>query len=219
MSLVADDRAETYTLSDVRRFNTDWEAATSLRLRDGAGDAIAALAEYDRHVDCPDLDTAVASAARGVVADRLDGRTILAVADSNALAARVSVRVRDLLIEQGIITAAQAAQTVELGRDLVTASVGDEIEFRRIDRRLGVLNRGHATVTTVHDDTSLTARLSTCPGCCGRSNRPGTTRSQGLRRRLGPSSSCGVQRTPRAGPVRLRALRLVLSLCGGRCRR
>jgi hypothetical protein len=166
--------AETYTLSDVRRFTADWEAAASLQLRDGDP---AGLAEYDLHgriLDCPDLDAAVASAARSVVADLTAGRSTLAVADTNTLAARVSVKVRDELLALGLLPAQTDAapdagpdgvRVVELTRDGVTAGVGDVVEFRRNDRALGVVNRGRGSIMAVGDDGSVV--VQTAAGASG----------------------------------------------------
>lgn len=151
LSLLTDGRAETYTLGEVRRFTHDWEAAASLRLRDGDAEA---LTEYDRHgriIDTPTLDDAVTEAARRTAADILEGRDAIAVAHSNDLAARVATAVRDQLVAAGHVP----ADGVHLGLDGSTAAVGDKVMTRHIDRALGVLNRQRWTVTRVTEDGGL----------------------------------------------------------------
>src|SRR4051812_11990186 len=136
MDLVA-DRAETHTLSDVRRFAEPWEAAASLRLRDGARDA---LADYDRHgrlVETPTMDDAIAAAARAAAADRIAGLDVVVTADTNDDAARIADAVREHLVVAGVV----AADGVPLGRTGSLAGIGDEVMTRQNDYDLGVINR------------------------------------------------------------------------------
>jgi hypothetical protein len=151
MDLVS-DRAETFTLTEVRRFAEPWEREASLRLRQGDVDA---LAEYTRHArlvahDSP--EDAVQAVARAAVADLVDGREVLAVAGSNALAADVARHMRAMLIDLGRV---QDGPEVQLGRDDNAAGVGDLVQARRIDRVLGLTNRENYQVTAVGDDGSL----------------------------------------------------------------
>jgi conjugative relaxase-like TrwC/TraI family protein len=148
-----DDHAETYTLSDVRRFTTPWERTASQHLRRGDPQA---LAEYDRHgriLAHPTPDAALDAVAAAAVADRLDHRSVVVLTTTNAHAATVSTRVRDRLLALGLV---DDGPGVVLGRDDTTASVGDVIAARRNDRTLTVTNRAHYRVTEVHDDGSLT---------------------------------------------------------------
>jgi conjugative relaxase-like TrwC/TraI family protein len=141
-----DGHAETYTLSEVRRFSHDWERAASLALR--AGDP-GALDEYDRHgrlVAVPTVDDAIAEAARCAVADRVAGRSTIVVTATNKQAGAVSAQVRDHLIDLGIVAPGGG---VLLGRDGNTASVGDVIACRRNDYALGVTNRAQYRVLAV----------------------------------------------------------------------
>ncbi len=168
MDLLA-GRAETYTLTDVRRFTNEWERAASLNLRDG--DA-AALGEYDRHgrlIAHPTLEDATAAAARAAVADRLDGRSVVVVAATNAQAAAVAAQVRDQLISLGVVHPGGGVIT---GRDQNTASIGDVITCRHNDRTgLGVTNQvqytvldtatSHPTTDTSSTDTSSTDKSGT----------------------------------------------------------
>ncbi|MDQ1248939.1 MAG: hypothetical protein QG597_3313, partial [Actinomycetota bacterium] len=133
-----DGHAETYTLTDVRRFRSEWERRASLAVRDGAEDA---LDEYDRHArlsEYPTVEDAARSAAAAAVADRVDGRSVVVVTATNDQAATVSARVRDQLVDLGLVTPDGG---VLLGRDGNTASVGDVITCRRNDYALGVTNR------------------------------------------------------------------------------
>jgi conjugative relaxase-like TrwC/TraI family protein len=146
-----DGRAETYYLSEVRRFAEEWEREASLALRGGDRDA---LVEYERHgrfVQLDGVDAALDSAARAAVADRLDGRSVVVVAGTNKQAAQISVRVRDQLVSLGLVD----ADGVLLGRDGCTAGVGDLIACRRNDYGLGVTNRAQYRVTEVAGDGSL----------------------------------------------------------------
>src|SRR5206468_2009947 len=89
MGLV-DGRAETYTLSDVRRFREEWESNASLRLRDGDREA---LVDYDRHgrlVEAASMDEAITAAARAAAADRVAGLSVVVSADTNEHAARIA---------------------------------------------------------------------------------------------------------------------------------
>jgi len=131
-------RAETYALTDVRRFAAEWERAASLGLREGSAEA---LAEYDRHGRLMDYDSvqdATEAAARAAVADRLDGRSVVVVTPTNAQAAAVAAQVRDQLISLGLV---QGEGGVITGRDQNTASIGDVITCRHKDRGLGVTNQ------------------------------------------------------------------------------
>lgn len=137
MALLAGGEAETYSLTDVRRFTDGWERAASLRLR--AGDA-SVVREYDRHgriLDGGTPEDAAAMAGRAYVADRLAGKTSVIVTGTNEDAAKLSTGVRDRLIGLGLVE----AEGVSLDRDGTTAGVGDVVAARKIDWNSGVLNR------------------------------------------------------------------------------
>ncbi|WP_158220836.1 MobF family relaxase [Kineosporia sp. R_H_3] len=155
MRAAIDRDAETYTLSDVRRFSAEWEREASLRLRDGdSSDIPAAVGEYDargRLLDAGTADDAVAAVARAAAADRLAGKDVVVVAASNEHAAAVSSSVRALLVEAGVVQEAG----VVLGRDETPAGVGDLVQARRIDRTLGLVNREVYEVTAIQPDGAL----------------------------------------------------------------
>jgi hypothetical protein len=136
MGLV-DGRAETYTLSEVRRFSEDWESEASLRLREGDRDA---LAEYDRHgrlIESESLEAAIQHAARAAAADRLSGLSVVVSADSNDAAAQIANAVREHLVAAGVVE----AEGVPLARTGGVAGTGDEIMTRQNDYDLAVINR------------------------------------------------------------------------------
>jgi conjugative relaxase-like TrwC/TraI family protein len=147
-----DGHAETYTLSEVRRFAADWEATASLQLRDGDPDALAAYDRHGRLLGYDTLDEAIEGAATAVVADRLDGRSVVVTTGTNTQAAAIASRARDTLIGLGLVE----PDGVLLGRDGCTAGVGDLVAARVNDYALGVFNREQYQVTAVGDDGSLT---------------------------------------------------------------
>jgi conjugative relaxase-like TrwC/TraI family protein len=125
MRLLADEHGY-YQLSQVQRFEQEWERAASLRLR--SGDA-AVLAEYDQRGRILDgtreqmLDTAY----RRWLADHLSGQLSLLLVTTNAQAAELARRARDELIGLGLVTAEDAAELAD-GNE---ASVGDLIVARQ----------------------------------------------------------------------------------------
>jgi hypothetical protein len=133
--------APRYELTEVRRFDAAWEAAASLRLRDGDPSV---AAEYDKHgriVDGGTREQAQYLAARDWVADRLAGYDSQLIVGSNADAARLSGHVREELVRLGIV----AADGVRLGLQGTYAGVGDRVEYRLNGWRL----YGHEGNTTV----------------------------------------------------------------------
>lgn len=147
-----DGHAETYTLSEVRRFSAEWEGPASLRLRDRDASV---LTEYERHgrlVECEDLDAAMRQAARAAAADLLADRSSIVVAGTNEQAAQIAGHVRDQLVAAGVVEETGVELEVHGG----VAGVGDTIMCRQNDRRLGVTNRELYRVTEVGEDGSLT---------------------------------------------------------------
>jgi conjugative relaxase-like TrwC/TraI family protein len=152
MRTIVDDGAEVYTLGEVRRFDADWEREASLRLRDGNTDVVAEYYRYGRLIDAGTARTAVDEVARAAAADRLAGKETIVVAGSNDAAAEISAGIRRHLVDAGQVSDDQG---VILGRDKCTAGVGDVVQARRIDRRLGLTNRENYTVREIQSDGSL----------------------------------------------------------------
>jgi conjugative relaxase-like TrwC/TraI family protein len=146
-----DQHAETYVLSDVRRFSEEWERGASLGLREGSTDA---LREYDVHgrlVEVDSMDDAMAAVARAAAADRLAGLSVSVTADTNADAYRIADMVREHLVAAG----STEEVGIMLARGGQVAGVGDEVLTRQIDRDLGVLNGSRFTVVGTGEDGSL----------------------------------------------------------------
>jgi hypothetical protein len=121
----------TTELHDVRRFADQWEGPASLRLR--AGDTTV-LHEYDRrgrfhHGDRRQLITGMLDRW---VADILAGRSSLMLVETEADAAQLAARARQLLMDAGVVARGRHVALADGTR----ASVGDLIVTRRNDRRL-----------------------------------------------------------------------------------
>jgi conjugative relaxase-like TrwC/TraI family protein len=101
-----------YELTDVRRFDNEWERAASLRLRDGDPDVLAEYDKYGRLRDGGTAEQAAAAASRAWLADTLSGREALVMLDTNRAAAQISAALRDELVELGRV----APTGVALGR-------------------------------------------------------------------------------------------------------
>jgi conjugative relaxase-like TrwC/TraI family protein len=155
-----DGHAQTFTLTDIRRFAEDWERGASLQLRDGDPDALVAYEKHGRLVEAQDLDDAIAVAARSAVADRMDDRSTVVIAGSNTLAAKIACQVRDQLIDLGLVESGG----VLLGRDRNTGGVGDVVMCRRNDTRLGVHNRAQYKVLETRADGGLVVQELPRPG-------------------------------------------------------
>jgi hypothetical protein len=164
---ILDGYAETYRLTDVRRFAAEWEAAASLRLR--AGD-VSVLDEYERRgriVDCESEVAAIDQAARdafadmldtsdyvrsdGKVVERPDGREVMVVTRTNQQAAAASAAIREWLVAAGRVQEAG----VELEEHGGIAGKGDRVACRENNFRLGVTNRRLYTVHEVHADGGI----------------------------------------------------------------
>ncbi|WP_158220360.1 MobF family relaxase [Kineosporia sp. A_224] len=151
MRAAIDRDAETYSLSDVRRFGAEWERTASLRLRDGHADAVA---DYDRRGRVRDggrEQEAIAAIAHAAAADRLAGKDVVVVTATNEHAAQVSSQVRRVLADAGLVGEA----SVVLERDGTGAGVGDLVQGRRIDRDLGLVNREVYRIDSVDDDGAV----------------------------------------------------------------
>ncbi|WP_143447891.1 MobF family relaxase [Kineosporia sp. R_H_3] len=153
MRAAIDRNAQTFTLSEVRRFTHDWEATASLRLRDGHADAVTDYDAHGRLIDAGREKDAIAAIARAAAADRLAGKDTVVITSSNEHAAQVAAAVRRHLADVGHVGKA----SILLDRDGTTAGVGDLVQARRIDRQLGLVNREVYRIDAVDEHGTLTA--------------------------------------------------------------
>ena len=111
------------------RFRAAWEQQASLRLRDGD---TAVLAEYDRHgrVIGGDPEQMMNAAAAAYVALTADGTDVLLMAAGHALRRELSRRIRDDLMQLGVVAAGPAVRIA----DGAQAGPGDLIICTRNDR-------------------------------------------------------------------------------------
>ncbi|MFN8079918.1 MAG: AAA family ATPase [Kineosporiaceae bacterium] len=151
MRAIVERDAETYTLSEVRRFEADWERAASLALREGEQDAVAAYDVHGRIRDGGTQQATIAALAQAAAADRISGRSSVVVTATNEQGATVAAAIRRHLVTAGLVEEGG----VVLGRDQNTAGVGDLVQARRIDRALGLTNRETYQVAAVRDDGGL----------------------------------------------------------------
>ncbi len=144
-------RAKTHELTEVRRFDADWEGPASLRLRDGDTAAVGEYATHGRLVDGGAIEQAEAGAARSWLADTLSGKESLVVCASNEGAARVCAVLRAELVALGRVQEAGVALMMQG----TFAGVGDLIQARHANRGLGLVNRARFRVQEVLSDGSL----------------------------------------------------------------
>jgi TrwC relaxase/AAA domain len=111
-------------LHEVRRFDAQWEADASVRLRSGD---FAAITAYDTRgrIRGADEETAYQRAAGAWLADHLQGKDVLLLAGSNAEAAELARRVQSRLAGLGKVGIGKAALS-----DGNHAGVGDLIRAR-----------------------------------------------------------------------------------------
>ena len=127
MSLLAD--ALGYArLAEPARFRAAWEQAASLRLHDGD---TTVLADYDQHgrIIGGEPEQMMDAAAAAYVALTADGTDTLLMAAEHALRRELSRRIRDDLIDLGIVAAGPAVRIA----DGAQASPGDLIICTRND--------------------------------------------------------------------------------------
>ena len=148
-----------YELTEVRRFNADWERAASLRLRDGDQRVLADYHKHGRLLDGGTREQAEASAARAWLADTLDGKRSLLIVDTNEQAAHLSAELRRELVRLGRVE----ETGVPLGTQGTYAGVGDLVQARRngwdlhgVDGNREVpINRKQYRVLETRDDGGL----------------------------------------------------------------
>jgi hypothetical protein len=158
-ALLAADRQDTPTLVDVHRFTHEWEKTASLDLRHGRVEAIDTYMSHGRVTAGADeeMRDAAYSAWR---ADMGQGRASILIAEDRRTVTELNARAREDRIAARQV---DARRSVELA-DGTRASAGDVVITRRNDRRLQVGRSGWVrngdrwTVTTTHDDGSVTVR-------------------------------------------------------------
>jgi conjugative relaxase-like TrwC/TraI family protein len=133
--------ARRYELTEVRRFTARWEAAASLRLRDGDPTAVAEYAKHGRVVDAGTTEQAELKACRAWLADHLAGRDTVLLVGSNDSASRCAAMLRAELVALGQVEPTGVA----LDRDGTVAGVGDLVAARR---------NGWELIGAVHGNTA-----------------------------------------------------------------
>ncbi|MGH3098879.1 MAG: MobF family relaxase [Streptosporangiales bacterium] len=148
-------RCQPSRLAEAVRFTHEWEREASLRLRDGDSEA---LREYDRRdrIHAGTSEEVGADARERFLADYLSGRDTLILTSTSEAAAEQASHIRQVLVGQGDVEDAG----VRL-HDVTTAGVGDLVQTRQNDRRLGdgaggwVANRDTWRVEERGEDGSL----------------------------------------------------------------
>ena len=127
MSLLA-ERLGYVRLTEPVRFHHEWEQAASLRLRDGDTSVLAAYDQHGRIIG-GDPEQMMDAAAAAYVALFADGTDVLLMAADHALRRELSCRIRDDLMQLGIVAAGPAVRIA----DGAEASPGDLIICTRND--------------------------------------------------------------------------------------
>ena len=151
-TLVADHGA--HELETVRRFHHAWEAAASLRLREGEPSILAAYVRHDR-IASGSREQMIDRAFRAWTDARENDTSLLLMAGDNATADELSRRCRAELVARGWV--ARDGVRIATG----TASRGDEIVTLQNDRKLRaprdefVRNGARWQVVGTSDDGSM----------------------------------------------------------------
>ncbi|HLN05201.1 MAG TPA: MobF family relaxase, partial [Acidimicrobiales bacterium] len=157
-SLLVKDRGDLVAeLTDIRRFNSDWEKAASIELRAGNTSAIAAYETHGR----------VTSGERAALLDAIyaawktdveAGKSCLMIAGDMATVAELNRRARTARVAEGTVT--DSGVVIADGQK---AGVGDEIVTRQNNRMLTtgkswVKNGDRFVVTAANPDGSIAVR-------------------------------------------------------------
>jgi conjugative relaxase-like TrwC/TraI family protein len=146
-------------LESVHRFRADWEAAASLRLRDGDSEVLDVYAQHDRLRE-GGREQMEGELLADYLSDRGNGARSLMVVDTNDEARRLAGQAQQWRAE---INEVDLSRTSKL-REGAVAGRGDEVRTRHNDRRLRttggswVANGDTWEVTAVRDDGGLMAR-------------------------------------------------------------
>jgi hypothetical protein len=164
LRMIAGDReaqrfGAVHELTEIHRFEAEWERDASLRLR--VGDS-AVLDRYDRHGRIRGGTNAemVEAVVNGYATDTYAGETSLALASTSAQAAELATRIRNRFVEDGALS----NDAVVLLRNGCVAGPGDLVQCRKNDRSVNdptgkvVANRDVFGVVSVEGDGSLVVR-------------------------------------------------------------
>jgi len=157
-SLLVKDRGDLVAeLTDVRRFNSEWEKAASVELRAGNTSAIHAYEAHDR-VTSGDRESLLDAIYTAWKADVEAGRSSLMIAGDTATVAELNRRARTGRVAQGAV--AESGLAIADGQ---RAGVGDEIVTRQNNRSLTtgrswVKNGDRFVVTATNPDGSMAVR-------------------------------------------------------------
>lgn len=151
------ERDDAPELADVRRFGNDWEKHASLGLRIGDTDVIDSYLDHDR-ITPGEYEEILEQAYQAWQTDQAAGKASVLIAETLDTVSQLNARARTDRILAGDV----ALDGVRL-HDGNEASRGDLIITRKNDRRLSlgrgwVKNGDRWTVTSAHDDGSLTVR-------------------------------------------------------------
>ena len=154
-------------LADVRRFQSEWEKAASLRLRQGDTDVIDLYDQHGRIVD-GEHEQILDAAYRAWQADTAAGLASILIAETSETVTALNNRARTDRVLAGQVSPGGVGL-----HDGTVAGQDDSIVTRQNDRRLStgkgwVKNGDQWTVLHAHADGSLTVRR---PGARGRRGR------------------------------------------------
>jgi conjugative relaxase-like TrwC/TraI family protein len=157
-SLLVKDRGDLVPeLTDIRRFNSQWEKAASIELRAGSTWAIEAYETHDR-VTSGDRESLLDAIYAAWKADVTAGRSSLMIAGDTATVAELNRRARTARVAEG--TVAEDGLAIAEGQ---RAGVGDEIVTRQNNRllttgRSWVKNGDRFVVAATSPDGSMAVR-------------------------------------------------------------
>jgi conjugative relaxase-like TrwC/TraI family protein len=160
-SLLVKDRGDLVPeLSDIRRFNSEWEKAASVDLRAGNASAIDAYEAHDRVIS-GDRESLLDAIYAGWKADVDAGKSSLMIAGDTATVTELNRRARTARVAEG--TVAEYGLAIADGQ---RAGVGDEIVTRQNNRLLTtgkswVKNGDRFVVAATNPDETMTVRRGT----------------------------------------------------------
>jgi len=129
--LVNDLDVLTAELDTLHRFDQEWEAEASLRLREGDSAAVGAYDEHGRIHGHANGHAAIAAVSDAAVAGITDGRDVLVMASANRVVDEVNETVTDRLVVAGSLRSEEA---IEIGGRRFYP--GQPVVTRANDRRL-----------------------------------------------------------------------------------